>query len=129
MECKKENDLLSLQNLQLKDEYPSLWQAKKEKIRDAAYEDGFKGYVLGFLATDHEYSWEKFDHDSHKWIDDFKAENGPVIATKKKEIEDELARLKDNNANVATNEIPPQLDDTEACREDFVEKRKSPAAS
>ena len=68
------------------------WVSEAEKIKAAAYEEGFKGYVLGFLATDPEYSWEKFDPDTRKWIEDFKKENGPAIAAKKVEIEAELAR-------------------------------------
>ena len=56
LECKKENDLLYLENLQLNDDLTSLWKVEKEKIQGVAYEDGFKGYVLGFLATDPKYS-------------------------------------------------------------------------
>ena len=76
----------------LKEKQASTWDEEKEAVQDAAYEEGFKGYVLGFLATDPEYSWEKFDPDTRKWIEDFKAENVVAIAAKKIEIEAELAR-------------------------------------
>ena len=123
LECKKENDLFSLENIQLKTDQPLLCQKEREQLQGAAYEDGFRGYVLGFLATDPRYSWEKFDPDTRKWIYEFKAENGPVIAAKKVEIEAELARL---NPDAAPIETPIQVTVPEARPEDEPEKGKSP---
>ena len=92
LECKQENSFLSSEITLLKDDQANRWVSEAEKIKAASYEEGFKGYVLGFLATDPEYSWEKFDPDTRKWIQDFKSENESAIAAKKLEIEAELAR-------------------------------------
>ena len=95
-ECKEENTILSCENVLLKDSQSNTWEEEKEKIQGAAFEEGFKGCVLGFLATDPEYSWEKFDPDTRKWIEDFKTENVVAIAAKKLEIAAALARPEAN---------------------------------
>ena len=67
LECKQENTALSCENILLTENQTGNWEEEKEKLLGAAYEEGFRGYVLGFLATDPDYSWEKFDPDTRKW--------------------------------------------------------------
>ena len=122
LDSKRENDLLSLEILQLKADQSNICQEEKEQIHGAAYEEGFTGYVLGFLATDPEYSWEKFDPDTRKWIEDFKAENAAAIADKKLEIEAALARP-EQGAEVAIEAVPIQQ--VEARLEESLGKDKS----
>ena len=123
LECKQEISFLSNKNALLKEDHTNQWSSEAERIKSASYEEGFGGYVLGFLATDPDYSWEKFDPDTRKWIDDFKKENGPAIAAKKVEIEAELARL---DADAITAAVPIQQ--VEARLEEGLGKDKTPSA-
>lgn len=61
------------------------------EANEAAFTDGFRSYMTGFLAVDPDYDWAKFVPATRTWIEEFKVEQAQAIEEKRLEIGSEAA--------------------------------------
>ena len=90
---KKANEDLADSNKQLKETHTSITAAERTEIEGAAFDDGVNSYVATFVAGAPSFDWAThFGSEMAKWVEEFKAEQPELIATKKVEIEETLAK-------------------------------------
>lgn len=88
-----------------------------QKLEDENFEKGFNFYLLGFVANDTEYSFEKFGEETVVWGDDFKLKNVATIKQKRIELglesleeEDDASSPIMEETSVHTGNTPPPED-------------------
>lgn len=73
---------------------------ERQEADDKDYEKGFRGYLKGFLAVEHNFDWSNFGADIVIWMEQFKVSEAEAIAVKRTE---HLANL----AQVTRHEVEP----------------------
>lgn len=82
---------------------------ERQEAEDRGYDEGFRGYVKGFLVVEPDYCWDTFGLDIVKLIEEFKIMEAEGIAQKKVEHEAKMtqeARPQPEPEN-DSNEEPP----------------------